>query len=538
MAPATSSSSRTRAIALVLTLLLAVALQPLAALPAAGEPVPTLPDEPVTAAEVAAGWLALELVDGERLEGEFGPDAGLTADAVFALAAAGVAEQQLLAAIDWLSTQAPGYTQGVPFVEDDAVFAGATAKLILALLVDDRDVRDIGGIDLITQLEDREQDDGRFTDDFVTDDGPQDFSSTLTQSLAVLALQRAEDAAPSAAAVGFLLDQQCEDGGFRAAPDADGCTSSVDTTGFAVQALVALDDDEATAAAEQAAAWLVEVQDQGGAYASADGLNANSTALAALAIELAPEVAGGAAAREAALDALLALRTGCEGAFPGAIPFSAEDTGDVPRATTQVIPALVGTGLATASASGARAEVPALLPFTDVTPGSTHAPAICELSARDAIRGFDARTFGPQRSLTRAQAASILAELLDLAPVEGQPFDDVPAGSLHAGAIAALDAEGIVGGQGDGNFRPSATLRRDQAASLLARALELDPAPARNFDDVDDDSVHAGSIAALAERGIVTGTTPSTYAPALELRRDQFASLLQRAFFAQEDGGS
>ena len=538
MATATFSISRTRSITLALTLLLAVAFQPLLTAPAAGDPVPTLPDEPATAAEVAAGWLALELVDGERLEGDFGPDVGLTADAVFALAAAGVAEQQLLAAIDWLSTQAPGYTQGVPFVEDDAVFAGATAKLILALLVDDRDARDVGGIDLVTQLEEREQDVGRFTDDFVTDDGPQDFSSTLTQSLAVLALHREEDAAPSSAAVGFLLDQQCEDGGFRASPDADDCTSSVDTTGFAVQALVAVNDEATTTAAVAAAAWLVQAQDPGGAYASGDGLNANSTALAALALELAPEVAGGQEAREAALAYLLALRTGCEGAFPGAIPFSAEDAGDVPRATTQVIPALAGTGLATVSASGASTNVPALLPFTDVTPGITHAPAICELSARDAIRGFDARTFGPDRSLTRAQSASILAELLGLAPVAGQPFDDVPADSRHAGAIAALEAEGIVSGRGDGNFGPGATLRRDQAASLLARSLELEPGTGGDFGDVGDDNVHAGSIAALAERGIVTGTTPSTYAPALELRRDQFASLLQRAFPAQEDDDS
>ena len=534
MATATTTTRPVRTTFLIIALLLAVGLQPLAALPASGEPVPPLSEEPEAAAQAAAGWLALQLVDGERIEGEFGPDVGLTADAVFALAAAGVAETQLLASLDWLATQAPGYTQGEGFDADDAVYAGATAKLILALLVDERDVRDVAGIDLLAQLEGREQAEGRFTDS--SDFG--EFSSTLTQSLAILALERAEDVTPSASAVEFLLDQQCEDGGFRFDPDAESCTPSVDTTGFAVQALIAVGDEDATAAATDAAAWLVEVQDASGAYASDDGLNANSTALSTLALELAPEVTGADAAQASALTYLLSLRTGCEGAFPGAIPFSADDTGDVARATAQVIPGLVGTGLTTLTTAGASTEVPALLPFTDVTAGSTHAPAICELFARGAVRGFDERTFGPQRGLTRAQAASVLADLLALAPLAGEPFTDVAQGSPHAGAIAALEDAGIVTGRSDGTFRPGDTLRRDQAASLLARALELAPGDGRPFDDVAEDDAHAGSIAALAAVGIVSGTTSTTFSPGVDVRRDQFASLLQRSFPAEEEATS
>ncbi|GEM_PF-6480380 len=533
MATATPRPTAVRTSLIVLTLLLALALQPLTAIPAGADPVPPLSDDPATAAEVAAGWLALELVDDERIEGEFGPDVGLTADAVFALAAAGVAGDQLEAAIAWLSTQAPGYTQGVPFDQEDAVYAGATAKLILALLVGDVDVRDVDGIDLVAQLQDREQEDGRFTD--TSEFG--EFSSTLTQSLAILALDRADDVEPSAAAVGFLLDQRCEDGGFRADPDADDCDASVDTTGFAVQALVAVDAADAAAAASEAATWLVDEQGEGGAYASADGLNANSTALALLALELAPAGDGGADARDAALGYLLSLRTGCEGPFPGAFPFSAEDAGDVARATTQVIPALVGASLAEVSAAGAGSGVPALLPFADVTPGSTHAPAVCALFAREAVQGFDARTFGPQRSVTRGQAATLLAGMLGLEEVAGQPFDDVPAGSRHAGAIAALEDAGIVTGRADGEFRPAASLRRDQAATLLARALELEPIDDRPFEDVSEDSVHAGSIAALAALDIVNGTSATSFSPGVDVRRDQFASLLDRAFPAPDDDG-
>lgn len=535
MVTVTTDTTRVRTTTFVLALLLALVLQPLAPWSAAADPIPALPDEPQEAAETAAGWLALEFVDGERLEGEFGPDVGVTADAVFALATAGVARGVLLGGIDWLATQAPGYTRGAGFDAEDAVYAGATAKLILALLVDARDVRSVDGIDLVAQLEAREQADGRFTD--TSDFG--DFSSTLTQSLAVLALQRASDVSPSTAAVDLLLEQQCEDGGFRFdIGDEDGCTSSVDTTGFVVQALVAAGGAEATTAAEAATGWLVGVQDASGGYLSDDGVNANSTGLAAVGLALVPAVEGSADALTAARSYLLSLRTGCEGAAPGAFPFSADDAGDIARATTQAIPGLVGTGVASASAAEASEEVPALLPFDDVIAGGTHAPAICEVFARDAVAGFDERTFGSERSVTRGQAASVLAALLGLEPVESRTFSDVPADSRHAGAIAALVAADIVTGRSDGTFAPDQTLRRDQAASLLARALEVEPGEGQPFDDVTGDNVHSGSIAALAELGIVRGTTEDTFAPALDLRRDQFASLLVLAFPAEQDDGS
>jgi hypothetical protein len=313
----------------------------------------TTTDDPVQA---AAGWLATGLVDGERLEGDFGPDVGLTADAVFALAGAGVAAEQLAAASAWLATQVAGYTQGQPFDAPDAVYAGATAKLVLALLADGRDVTDVGGVDLVAQLQDREQpasadDPGRFTDR--SDYG--DFSSTLTQSLAVLALARADGASPSDAAVGFTLAQQCPDGGFRFDPDEAGCTSSADTTGFAVQALLAHGSADAVAAAHDGVRWLLASQ-------AADGgvdANANATGLAAVAFALTgDEVAGATAGRDAARSFLLDLQLGCDSDAPGAIAFAADDRGDLARATAQALPGLTGVGIAGASTAGASSDVP------------------------------------------------------------------------------------------------------------------------------------------------------------------------------------
>jgi hypothetical protein len=146
-------------------------------------------DDPTDA---AAGWLTTQLTDGDHILVEFDgdefPDPGLTADVVYALAAAGVGGDHLEAAAGWLTTQTETY-QG----------PGATAKLILALDVAGDDVRDVGGVDLVAGLTALENEDGLYEGEW---------NSTLNQSLALLALARADET-PSDDAVALLLDPRC-----------------------------------------------------------------------------------------------------------------------------------------------------------------------------------------------------------------------------------------------------------------------------------------------------------------------------------------
>lgn len=512
--PITSPRPRRATGALVLAALLTVST----ALPAAADT-----SDPTTGAAPAAGWLAAQLVDGERIEGGFGPDAGLTADVVLALAASGLGADRIDAAAAWLATQAPGYTRGVPFEEEPAVYAGATAKLALTLEVAGLDPRDAAGDDLVAQLLDREQGSGRFTD--VSGFG--EFSSALTQSLAVLALARIDDTDPSDAAVSFLLEQVCDDGGVRFSPDADDCESSVDTTGLAVQALTAAATPDALAAAEAAGGWLVAVQAPDGSFAADGVANANSTGLAAAALDLLPDLDGAAEAADAARSFLLGLQRTCDEALPGAIVFSADDAGDPARATAQALLGLTSAELATITARGAAADAAVLLPFPDVTPGSAHAGAVCRLAATGVISGRADGSFGGRDHVTRGQAASMLAAALGLEQIDDGRFADAPPGATHAGAIGALAEAGILRGLGDGTVGRAAPLRRDQAASLLAAAFELDLAgDAPGFDDVTAGNVHAPAISALAAAGVVSGFADGTFGPERTVTRDQLASLL------------
>lgn len=346
---ARTTARPTTALALLTTLTLLLA--------SLGAP-PALADDLVSTddpAEAAAGWLVTALTDDPAVGSDFGPSVGPTIDVLFALSAVGVAASTIEAIADWVTSQAASYTQGEGFDADDAAYGGATAKLALGLLVVDRDPRDAAGIDLIDQLLSLEIDDpadgieGRFSDR--SDFG--DFSSLLNQSLAILALHRAPGVEPSPQAISALVDQACDDGGFPSQFAPETCTSSVDTTGFAVQALAAVGADDAAA---DAVAWLETVQAADGSFSSPDGVNTNSTGLAASALT----VGGAAAAAAAAAAWIVGQQDGCDTDSPGAIPFNVEARGSVELSTSQATLGLVGASLATISSTGASSTVPTL----------------------------------------------------------------------------------------------------------------------------------------------------------------------------------
>ena len=82
--------------------------------------------------------------------------------------------------------------------------------------------------------------------------------------------------------------------------------------------------------------------------------------------------------------------------------------------------------------------------------------------------------FCPDRSVTRAQMATFLARAFDLEPADTSGFTDT-AGNTHATNIDAVAAAGLIEACGTEPLRycPNRPLTRAQAATVLARALGL-----------------------------------------------------------------
>ncbi len=110
--------------------------------------------------------------------------------------------------------------------------------------------------------------------------------------------------------------------------------------------------------------------------------------------------------------------------------------------------------------------------FTDIA-GHRDREAIEALAERGIINGRGSGLFAPDDRMTRAEFAAITVRSLGLAPLSGDSFTDVPAGRWFSPFVGTAARYGIVNGVGGGLFLPDGTITRQEAAVMVARAAKL-----------------------------------------------------------------
>jgi hypothetical protein len=176
--------------------------------------------------------------------------------------------------------------------------------------------------------------------------------------------------------------------------------------------------------------------------------------------------------------------------------------------------------------------------FPDVPPDSVHRAALECMATYGVVMGRSDGSYGPDEPVRRAQLASFLARLLEVAGValpDNPPdaFDD-DRGDVHERAINQLAELGVVSGKGGRRYAPQDTVERGQLATVLVAAYEEATgfplrAPQDRFGD-DEGTTHETSINKAATAGLTAGARETRYAPAGLVRRDQMASFLARTF--------
>ena len=164
--------------------------------------------------------------------------------------------------------------------------------------------------------------------------------------------------------------------------------------------------------------------------------------------------------------------------------------------------------------------------FTD-DDGSVHEADINGIAEAGITMGCGGTDYCPRGGVTRAEMASFLVRAMGLAPETTGPFADIT-NSIHSPNINALAAAGITTGCSPNAYCPDQVVSREQMATFLTRALELTPTQ-HNFADVGT-GTHAQDIGAIAAAGITTGCGPGLYCPFDWVTREQMASFLARAF--------
>lgn len=111
--------------------------------------------------------------------------------------------------------------------------------------------------------------------------------------------------------------------------------------------------------------------------------------------------------------------------------------------------------------------------YTDVVAGTWSTEAIQAVTSAGWMQGDSPNTFAPERPITRAEMATVIARWMKLSGI-GATFADTQ-GHWAATAIAQVQQAGYMQGMPNGTFKPNQTLSRAQAVTLFNRVLNLAP---------------------------------------------------------------
>ncbi|ADH98350.1 S-layer homology domain-containing protein [Salisediminibacterium selenitireducens] len=167
--------------------------------------------------------------------------------------------------------------------------------------------------------------------------------------------------------------------------------------------------------------------------------------------------------------------------------------------------------------------------FHDVSGNYRFHDEIIYLADQGVISGYLNGNFGPDDTVTRAAAATMIGRALDLDGTQRHTdFPDVRDGNNASGYIQAAADLGIIQGFPDGTFRPNDRVTRGQMAIFIARAYNLDTEAEMDFSDMAPHMAAYDSVAKILSVNITQGFPDGTFRPDNSVTRGQFSAFLSR----------
>ncbi|WP_225442816.1 S-layer homology domain-containing protein [Paenibacillus lycopersici] len=154
------------------------------------------------------------------------------------------------------------------------------------------------------------------------------------------------------------------------------------------------------------------------------------------------------------------------------------------------------------------------------------------------VNGYQDGTFKPNQTVTRAEFAVMLINALKpQVEGTALTFTDAAEnGAWAQKAIAQAVELGIIKGDVDGSFRPNAPITRAEMAVMLARALKLDVKSVDATEFADDQAIPAwakGAVAEMEAQGIVQGKGANRFAPQDQATRAEAVTVLLKLLAQQ-----
>ena len=157
------------------------------------------------------------------------------------------------------------------------------------------------------------------------------------------------------------------------------------------------------------------------------------------------------------------------------------------------------------------------------------------------VIGYTDGTIRPNNDISRAEVATIFFRLLTDEAREQydkttSSFSDIKDGAWCCRAIATLTNMGIIKGYTDGSFQPNKSITRAELATIIARFAKLD-VNTKTFSDINGHWAQK-SIELAAGNGWINGYTDGTFRPNKSIIRAETFAMINRVLDRQTESVS
>lgn len=175
-------------------------------------------------------------------------------------------------------------------------------------------------------------------------------------------------------------------------------------------------------------------------------------------------------------------------------------------------------------------SVPAMAAPSDIA-GHWAESVITQWQSKGLIQGYEDGTFKPGNTITRAEFVTLMNNAKGFWSEGSINFSDVKNGSWFYSVVARAVAAGYVKGYSDGSFKPNNTITRAEAAMMIANTAKLSANEAGAYRFTDIGSIPAwarGSVGAVVAAGYMTGYPDGSFDANASISRAEAVSSLNR----------
>ena len=168
--------------------------------------------------------------------------------------------------------------------------------------------------------------------------------------------------------------------------------------------------------------------------------------------------------------------------------------------------------------------------FTD-TSGHWAESSINKGVAYGFVKGYSDGTFKPDSPVSRAEFSKMLNVALGVSNVVSISFVDVPSYEWYYAEVRKAVAAGFITGYEDKTFRPTSKITRQEAAIMISKVLPPDQGSASLAGLSDNGSIADWArvgVTKVYAAGYIKGDTNNQYRPTASLSRAEAATILSR----------